>query len=72
MGTLEALKVMINGGVVPAGNCLSWVWDWPAICAIAMLIFTPGWKNTFMTAMPFNDCDSMCSISLTMVVKLRS
>ena len=26
---------MISGGVVPAGNCLSWVWEIAVICAIA-------------------------------------
>ena len=31
-----------------------------------------GWKKTLMTAMPASDVDSMCSMSLTVVVRLRS
>jgi len=36
---------MISGGVVLL-QLLELRWDWPAICAMAMLILTPGWKNT--------------------------
>ena len=31
-----------------------------------------GWKNTLMIAMPASEVDSMCSMSLTVVVRLRS
>jgi len=31
-----------------------------------------GWKKTLMTPTPGIDCDSMCSMSLTVVVKARS
>jgi len=31
-----------------------------------------GWKKTLMIDTPPNDCDSMCSMSLTVVVRLRS
>ncbi len=41
-------------------------------CAIAVSMLAPGWKKTFTTAMPFSDCDSMCSMSSTVVVSERS
>ncbi len=31
-----------------------------------------GWKKILMTAMPDSVCDSMCSMSDTVVVRLRS
>ena len=36
--------------------------------ATAALMLAPGWKKTLMMARPLMDCDSMCSISLTVVV----
>src|SRR5580704_7016583 len=39
---------------------------------IAPLISAEGWRNTFTTATPFSDCDSMCSMPLTVVVSDRS
>src|SRR5258706_12648827 len=39
---------------------------------IAPLISAVGCRNTLMTATPFNDCDSMCSMLLTLVVRERS
>jgi hypothetical protein len=35
-----------------------------------MLAF--GWKKTLMIEMPLSEVDSMCSMSLTVVVRLRS
>ena len=63
---------MISGGVVPGGNCRNWVCEIAVICAIAFSIFACGWKNTFTTAIPFRDCDSLCSMSSTVVVRVRS
>ncbi len=40
--------------------------------ATALPIFTCGWKKILMMAMPLSDCDSMCSMSLTVVVMPRS
>src|ERR1700712_3220099 len=42
------------------------------VCAIAVWILADGWKNTLMTVTPDSDCDSMCSMSLTVVVNPRS
>src|SRR6267378_206056 len=63
---------MIKGGVVPCGNCLSCVWELAVIWATALSILTPGWKNTFTTAIPYSDCDSTCWMLSTTVVMLRS
>src|ERR1700748_2122562 len=35
-------------------------------------MFAFGCRNSFRIVMPASDCDSMCSMSLTVVVKLRS
>ena len=66
---VEALYLMISGGVVPGGNCLSSVCEMAVTCATAVSIFAPGWKKTLMTAMPCSDWVSMCSMSLTVVVR---
>ena len=71
-GTLEAVYLMMSGGVVPGGSCRSCVCAIAATCAIAVSMFALGWKKTLMTAMPRSDCDSMCSMSLTVVVRPRS
>src|SRR5229473_7920102 len=39
---------------------------------IAPLISAVGCRNTLTTATPFNDCDSICSMLLTLVVRDRS
>src|SRR6266853_5708822 len=39
---------------------------------IAPLISAVGCRNTLITATPFKDCDSMCSMLLTLVVRERS
>src|ERR1700761_320707 len=41
-------------------------------CAIPAYKFACGWKKILTTAMPFMDCDSMCSILFTVVVSARS
>src|SRR5271168_796504 len=72
MGTLEALYWMTRGGVVPCGYCRSAVCEIAVTCATACEILTDGRKKIFTTETPFNVCDSECSISLTVVVRLRS
>src|SRR5208283_1511920 len=72
MGTLEALYWMTSGGVVPGGMLLICVCAIAVTCATAVAMLTFGWKKILMIAMPFNDCDSMCSMPLTVVVSERS
>src|SRR3954447_8875912 len=45
IGTLEALKLRIRGGVMPAGICFNTVCDIAETCANAALMFTVGWKK---------------------------
>ena len=40
--------------------------------AIAVWMLAVGWKNTLITEIPASEVDSMCSMSLTVVVRLRS
>src|SRR5580692_8546060 len=63
---------MMNGGVVPGGKLRNCTWLIAEISATALATFTCGWKKILMTAMPFSDCDSICSMSLTVVVMPRS
>ena len=42
MGTLEALKLRISGGVMLGGICFSTVCDMPLTWASAALMFTVG------------------------------
>jgi hypothetical protein len=56
------------GGVAPGGSERSAAWVLATTWAMAVAIFTRGWKNTLMTPMPETDCDSTCSMSLTAVV----
>src|SRR5665213_4520616 len=71
-GMLEAEYLMISGGVMPGGICRNWVCSIATTWAIAVWILAVGWKKTLMTAMPGSEVDSMCSMSLTVVVRLRS
>jgi hypothetical protein len=48
IGTLEALKLRISGGVMPAGICFNTVCDMAETCASAALMFTVGWKKILM------------------------
>src|SRR5579859_1915481 len=72
MGTVDALYVMISGGVVPCGNCFNCVCELAVICASALSILADGCRNTLTTAIPLRDCDSMWLISSTTVVRFRS
>ena len=72
MGTLEALYCRMSGGVVPSGSWRSCVCAMAVTCATALAMLTLGWKKILTTAMPFSDCDSMCSMLLTVVVSDRS
>ena len=71
-GMLDAEYLMTSGGVMPGGSWRSCVCSIAAIWAIAVWMLAVGWKNTLITAMPASDVDSMCSMSLTVVVRLRS
>ncbi len=72
MGTLEALYWMMKGGVDPGGRARNCTWLIAVTWAIAWPIFTLGWKKILMMLVPTNDCDSMWSMSFTVVVKPRS
>ncbi len=71
-GTLEALYWMMNGGNVPGGSERSCTWLIDTIWATASAMFTLGWKKTLISPTPTSDCDSMWSMSLTVVVMPRS
>ena len=71
-GMLEAEYLMTSGGVMPGGSCRTWVCIDATVCAMAVWMFAVGWKNTLMTLTPASDVDSMCSMSLTVVVRPRS
>ena len=60
---------MTSGGVVPGGSWRSSVCETAVTWATARSIRAPGWKKTLTTATPRSDCDSMCSMSLTVVVE---
>jgi hypothetical protein len=72
MGTLEALNRMMAGGVMPVGSECSTDCEEAASWATAASTLALGWKKTRITPMPGSDSDSMCSMSLTWVVKARS
>ena len=66
----------MNGGVVPGGSTRSTVWLMAVVSATAASMEAFGWKKTRMTPAPmpapFKEFDSMCSMSLTVVVIARS
>jgi len=72
MGILEALYRTMNGENMFGGMMRRTVCDVAVICATPASTRAFGWKNTLITDTPGSDCDSMCSISLTVVVKARS
>ncbi len=72
IGTLDALYRRISGGVMPVGKECSTDPDMAASCATAASTLACGWKKTLMMPRPCRDSDSMCSISLTEIVKARS
>ncbi len=63
---------MMNGGVVPAGRNRNCTWLMALTWATAWAMFTLGWKKILMIPTPTSDCDSMWSMSLTVVVMPRS
>src|SRR3954466_5481644 len=63
---------MMNGGLVPGGSCRIADCEIDVICATADSVLVPGWKNTLTIDTPRSVCDSMCSMSLTVVVRPRS
>ena len=71
-GMLEAEYLMMSGGVMPGGSCRTCACSIATTCAIAVWMLAVGWKNTLMTLMLASEVDSMCSMSLTVVVRLRS
>ena len=71
-GMLDAEYLMTSGGDIPGGSWRSWVWPIATTWASAVWMLAFGWKKTLMTEMPLSEVDSMCSMSLTVVVRLRS
>ena len=71
-GMLEAEYLITKGGVMPGGSCLSSVCTAAVVCARPAWMFAVGWKNILITATPESEVESMCSMSLTMVVSARS
>src|SRR5213595_422578 len=63
---------MMNGGFVPGGSLRSADCEIDVICATAASVFVPGWKKILTTEIPRSVCDSICSMSLTVVVRPRS
>ena len=57
---------------MPAGSDRSTDCETAVTCAMAVSTLAVGWKKTLMMALPSMDCDSMCSMSLTVVVRMRS
>ena len=57
---------------MPVGSECSTACEAAASCATAASTLALGWKKTLMMERPGRDCDSMCSMSLTEVVKERS
>ncbi len=57
---------------MPGGSGRRMVCDSAVISAIDVSTRVPGCRNTLMTATPGYDVDSMCSMSLTVVVIARS
>lgn len=71
-GMLDAEYVITSGGVAPCGIWRTIACADETVCAMAVCTFAPGCRNTFTTAMPGSDVDSMCSMLLTVVVRIRS
>src|SRR6185295_289960 len=72
IGTLDAEYRMISGGVVPGGMVRRRVWLMAVTSALAAPMLASGWKKTRISPTPASDCDSMCSMLLTVVVIARS
>ena len=65
IGTSVALNRRMMGGVIPGGRVRVLLWDAAVSSAMPVATSAVGWKNTLITATPSSDCDSMCSMSLT-------
>ena len=52
IGTVEALKFRISGGVMLGGICFSTVWAIAVTCALAVRMSVPGWKKTLTMPTP--------------------
>ena len=63
---------MISGGVVPGGRPRTVVCTIAVTWESAIWMLAWGRKKILITPTPFTDCDSMCSISLTVIVMPRS
>ena len=64
---------MTRGGVAPGGMTrMIGLVDRGDLGDGRRRCWSPGWKKTLMTPTPVNDCDSMCSMSFTVVVIARS
>ena len=72
MGTLEALYWMTSGGVVPGGSWRNLGLRDGRDLRHRVADVDARLEEDLMTEMPFSDCDSMCSMSLTVVVSERS
>src|SRR3982750_1523684 len=68
-GRVDAEYLITSGGVMPGGNCRTCVCSAATTWAMAVWMFAFGWKKTLITVMPASDVDSMCSMSLTVVVR---
>ena len=71
-GMLEAEYLMMSGGVMPGGSWRTCGCIAATTCAMAVWMLAVGWKNTLITVLPTSEVDSMCSMSLTVVVRPRS
>ncbi len=52
IGTVEALKFRISGGVMLGGICFSTVCEIAVTWALATLMLVPGWKKTLTMPTP--------------------
>ena len=52
IGTVEALKFRISGGVMLGGICFSTVCEIAVTCALAVRMSVPGWKKTLTMPTP--------------------
>src|ERR1700744_4936633 len=71
-GIAEAEYLMTSGGRMPGGSWRSCACSIATTCAIAVGMLAFGWKKILMMEKPDIDSDSICSMSLTVVVRLRS
>src|SRR5277367_4378689 len=70
IGMLDAEYLITSGGRMPGGNWRNCACSMATTCEIAVGILAFGWKKILMIEKPASDSDSMCSMSLTVVVRL--